>query len=130
MVAVGGVVVTLAAAGCGGSSGGGGNGGGGTGPIQHPKELVGTVGKNDAFTISLSDESGHAITHLAAGTYKVTVHDLSSIHDFHLTGAGVNDSTSVSDKTTKTFTATFKPGTYTFICDPHSSQMHGSFTVS
>ena len=25
---------------------------------------------------------------------------------------------------------TLKPGTYTFVCDPHSSQMHGTLTVT
>jgi plastocyanin len=98
--------------------------------VQHPTSLVGEVGKNDAFAISLSDDQGKAISNLAAGTYKLTVHDDSSIHDFHLTGSGVSVLTSVGDKSVKTFTVTFKPGSYTFICDPHSSQMNGHFTVS
>jgi plastocyanin len=31
---------------------------------------------------------------------------------------------------TKTFVLTLKKGTYRFVCDPHSSIMHGRFLVS
>jgi plastocyanin len=128
--------IALGAAACGGSSGGGSNGASGnassqaSAPLQHPTSLVGVVGQNDAFAIALSDDKGAAITHLAAGTYKLVVHDDSGIHDFHLQGTGVDELTSVPEKGIKTFTVTFKPGTYTFVCDPHASQMHGQFTVS
>lgn len=131
-----GALLLAGAAACGGSSGGSGTpaGQGSTetkaGPAQHPAQLVGTVGKNDAYTIALSDGNGKAITNLAAGSYKLTVHDYSGIHNFHLSGSGVNDATQVGEETTKTFQVTFKPGTYTFQCDPHASSMHGSFTVS
>ena len=125
---LGGLVLVMAAA-CGGS-GSGGSGGGNPGPVQHPTSLKGEVGRNDAFEIKVTDESGKTISNLAAGTYTLKVEDLSSIHNFHLTGSGVNDSTTVPDKTEKTFTVTFKKGTYNFICDIHQSQMHGSFTVS
>ena len=135
MTAAVGAAALFALAGCGGSGTGTtaatpAPGGGGRGTPAHPSALIGDVGHNDAFTISLTDPQGNAITNLAAGTYKLTVHDESAIHDFHLTGAGVNDATAVGDKTDKTFTVTFKPGTYTFMCDPHASQMHGSFRVS
>jgi len=127
-------VVALGASACGGSSGSTGgqsdSGAQAKAPVQHPKSLVGEVGKNDAFTISLSGDTGAPITHLAAGTYKLVVHDDSGIHDFHLQGSGVDDLTSVPEKATKTYTVTFKPGTYTFVCDPHASTMHGQFTVS
>ncbi|HET6817225.1 MAG TPA: plastocyanin/azurin family copper-binding protein [Mycobacteriales bacterium] len=129
--------VAIGAAACGGSSSGNtssnapaNSGGQASAPLQHPASLVGVVGQNDAFTIQLSDGKGAPITHLAAGTYKLVVHDDSGIHDFHLQGSGVDDLTSVPEKGVKTFTVTFKPGTYTFVCDPHASQMHGQFTVS
>ena len=127
--------IALGAAACGGSgsggsSGGSGDSGAGAGPVQHPKSLVGDVGKNDAFTISLSDDTGKPISNLAAGSYKLVVHDESGIHNFHLSGSGIDDSTSVGEKTTKTFTVSLKPGDYTFVCDPHASQMNGRFTVS
>ena len=117
--------------GSGGSGGGSSNAGAlANTPVQHPKSLVGEVGKNDAFVIQLTDDKGAPIKHLAAGTYKVAVHDDSGIHDFHIQGAGVNDLTSVPGTGIKSFTETFKPGTYTFICDPHAGQMHGEFVVS
>ena len=127
--ALGAMALLPVLAACGGSSSGG-NPPAGSGPVQHPTSLVGQVGKGDAFEISLTDPNGKAITNLAAGTYQLKVEDFSSIHDFHLTGSGVDETTSVPDKTTKTFTVTFKAGQYSFMCDPHASQMHGSFTVS
>jgi hypothetical protein len=127
-----GVAATLPVlAACGGSSSGGGTDNpASAGPAQHPASLVGEVGENDAYEISLADPDGNAITNLAAGTYKLKVEDYSSIHNFHLTGSGVSATTTVGDKTTKTFTVTFKAGDYSFMCDPHSSQMHGSFHVT
>jgi plastocyanin len=124
------VLPVLAA--CGGSSSGGAtdNPPASAGPAQHPASLVGAVGANDAYEISLADPDGNAITNLKAGTYKLKVEDLSSIHNFHLTGPGVSETTSVSEKATKTFTIDFKAGDYNFVCDPHASQMHGSFHVT
>ena len=57
-----------------------------------------------------------------------SVTDKSNIHNFHLTGPGVNVKTSVSAVGSKTFVVTLKKGTYKFICDPHTF-MKGSFTV-
>ena len=51
------------------------------------------------------------------------------MHNFHLTGPGVNVKTSVGATGTKTFTVTLKKGTYKFVCDPHAGFMKGSFTV-
>ena len=89
--------------------------------------LDGTVGPG--FTIGLTHD-GKAVTTLTAGTYTLNVDDQADIHDFHLTGPGVDVSTDVSFKGTKTFTITLKAGTYHFQCDPHSSSMSGDFTVS
>jgi plastocyanin len=36
----------------------------------------------------------------------------------------------VSEVKTKTWTVTLKKGTYRYVCDPHSSQMKGSFKVT
>jgi hypothetical protein len=120
-----GILATAAA--CGGSSSGGQPAS--SGPPQHPNALVGTVGKNDAFTIALTDDAGAAISNLAAGSYKLTVHDDSGIHNFHLTGPGVDDKTDVQKTGVQDFTINVKPGTYTFVCDIHPS-MKGSFSVS
>jgi plastocyanin len=82
----------------------------------------GTVGPG--FTIKMSTKP------TKAGKIKLVVADKSSIHNFHLTGPGVNVKTDVSQTGTKTFTVTLKKGTYRFVCDPHASQMKGSFKVS
>jgi plastocyanin len=82
----------------------------------------GTVGPG--FTISMAKKP------TKPGKIKLVVSDKSGIHNFHLTGPGVNVKTSVSGTGTKTFTITLKKGTYKFLCDPHASSMHGSFKVS
>jgi plastocyanin len=46
-----------------------------------------------------------------------------------LTGPGVNKATSVSGTGKKTWNVTLKKGTYKYLCDVHSSIMHGSFKV-
>lgn len=88
-------------------------------------KLVGTVGPG--FTITLK-KSGTKVTKLKAGKYSITVNDLSSNHNFHLTGPGVNKKTSVGGTGRVTWTLTFQKGkTYRFVCDPHSFEMKGSF---
>ena len=80
----------------------------------------GTVGPG--FTIKMTTKP------TKAGKIKLVINDKSNVHNFHLTGPGVNVKTSVSAIGTKTFTITLKKGTYKFICDPHPF-MKGSFTV-
>ena len=89
--------------------------------------LDGTVGPG--FTIGLT-QNGTAVTTLAAGTYTLNVDDQADIHNFHLTGTGVDVSTDVAFKGTKSFTITLTAGSYHFQCDPHSGSMNGDFTVS
>jgi plastocyanin len=90
--------------------------------------LTGTVGPG--FTISLK-QNGKLVKTLKAGTYSIAVTDRADIHDFPLRGPGVNKViTSVSFKGTKTVTVALKKGTYTYMCDPHASSMHGSFKVT
>lgn len=85
--------------------------------------LTGSVGPG--FDISLGGTDG-----LTAGDYTIRVSDLSSSHNFHLTGpGGVDVSTSVGDEGEETFEVTLEPGEYTFLCDPHAAQMRGTFTV-
>ena len=81
----------------------------------------GTVGPG--FTITMASKPK------SAGKIKLVVADKSDIHNFHLTGPGVNVKTSVSGTGSKTFTVTLKKGTYKFVCDPHASSMKGSFTI-
>ena len=63
-----------------------------------------------------------------AGPIKLVIADKSNVHNFHLTGPGVNVKTTVPFVGTKTFSITLKKGTYKFVCDPHPF-MKGSFTV-
>ena len=89
--------------------------------------LTGTVGPG--FSISLK-QGGKKVTKLKAGTYIFKIADKSSAHDFHLKGPGVNKTTTVGGLSSATWKLTLKKGTYSYVCDPHSSFMHGSFTVS
>ena len=89
--------------------------------------LNGTVGPG--FTISLT-QGGKKVSKLKAGAYTIVVADKASSHNFHLTGPGVNKSTSVGSTGKSTWKVMLKKGTYKFVCDPHSSFMKGSFTVS
>jgi plastocyanin len=90
-------------------------------------KLVASV--SDPLNISLTS-GGKKVTTLKAGTYTITVQDKASDHNFHLTGAGLNKSTSVAAKGTYTWKVTLKKGTYKYVCDPHKSFMKGSFTVT
>ena len=82
----------------------------------------GTVGPG--FTITMAKKP------TKAGKVKIVVADKATFHNFHLTGPGVNVKTSVAATGSKTFNVTLKKGTYRFVCDPHASQMKGSFKVS
>jgi plastocyanin len=84
--------------------------------------LNGSVGPG--FDISLEGTDG-----LTAGSYTLVVNDQSSSHNFHLTGPGVDVSTDVSETGEKSFDIELQAGEYKFVCDPHASQMNGSFTV-
>jgi plastocyanin len=84
--------------------------------------LTGTVGPG--FTITMNK------TTVKAGTYAITIHDLATIHDFHLTGPGVNKKTSITGTGTTKWTVKLKKGTYRFVCDPHHTIMHGVLKVT
>jgi plastocyanin len=88
--------------------------------------LVGTDGPG--FTITLK-KAGKKVVSLPAGKYTITIQDKSNIHNFHLTGPGVNKKTTVAGVGTSTWKVTLKKGTYRYVCDPHASIMKGSFTV-
>jgi plastocyanin len=120
------VLLCLAVAGCGGdddeagtttaaaTTEASGSGGGTT--------LNGSVGPG--FEISLDGTDG-----LTAGSYTLAVNDQSTAHNFHLTGPGVDVSTEVGEEGEESFDIELQAGEYTFVCDPHASQMNGSFTV-
>lgn len=93
-----------------------------------PKTVQGTVGPD--FTIHLSLK-GKSVTTLKNGVrYRFLISDRSSIHDFHVTGPGLNRMLTTVDFTgTRSFVLTLRKGVYRYFCDPHASVMHGSFRV-
>ena len=97
-------------------------------PAQPRETLRATVGPG--FTIFLRHADGTAVTHLDPGEYAIVVEDKGIEHNFHLSGAGVNLSTSVENVETANWTVAFADGQiYRFMCDPHSTTMGGSFGV-
>jgi len=101
----------------------------GSGSAAAPKTVTGTVGPG--FTIGLTLQ-GKKVTKLKAGTpYRFVINDRADIHDFHLSGPGFSRVfTSVEFTGTKTFVLKLKKGSYSYVCDPHSSFMRGSFVVA
>jgi plastocyanin len=101
----------------------------GGGSAATSKTVKGTVGPG--FTIGLTMH-GKKLTKLKAGRpYRFVISDRSSIHNFHLSGPGINRVlTSVGFTGTKTFVLRLKKGSYRFRCDPHAGFMHGRFSVS
>ena len=90
--------------------------------------LLGSDGPG--FTISLK-RGGKRVTTVKRGTYRITVNDRSDFHNFRLRGPGVNKAiTTVVFVGRKTVTLRLKPGRYTYLCDPHSFDMRGTFRVT
>jgi plastocyanin len=94
---------------------------------QQSTTLHATVGPG--FTISLAMDAGARVTHLDPGAYVIEVDDLAEEHNFHLKGPGVDRSTEIGGTGKQTWSVTLADGTYTYVCDPHSEIMKGSFTV-
>jgi len=94
-----------------------------------PTTVDGTVGPG--FTITLR-MNGHNVTRLKAGTpYRLVISDRADIHDFHLSGPGLDRVlTGVGFEGTKSFVLRLKKGSYRYACDPHAAFMHGGFVVS
>jgi plastocyanin len=116
---VGLAVVALALAGCGGDD----EDAAGTSDTETTTATTST----DGNTLSASVGPGFEI---AAGTYTVEVDDQSDIHNFHLSGGSVDESTDVSGTGMETWELTLAEGAYSFVCDPHAGSMSGSFEVS
>ncbi len=96
---------------------------------SHPK-LLGVVGKNDAFKISLTS-NGKSVKTLKAGIYTITIQDDSTIHNYALVGPHGKAWTFTSGgfKGTKTITLELGAGKYKAYCSPHESFMFQRFTV-
>lgn len=98
-----------------------------------PTTLMAVVGSADdpeAYTIGILDEQGAMITSVPAGDYSLTFVDRSQLHNFHLTGEGVDVATEVRGTDESTVEITLVPGTYDFVCDPHSGTMNGVLEVT
>jgi plastocyanin len=97
--------------------------------IPKNKVLKGTVGPG--FVITVKNSAGTKVKTTKAGTYDLTIQDKSAIHNFHLTGPGINKAlTGVGFTGKKTVTVKLKVGKYIYRCDPHSFDMKGSFKVT
>jgi hypothetical protein len=92
-----------------------------------PKKLSATVGPG--ARISVNAASGGGVRSLKAGPIVLTVHDLSSKDDFHLTGPGVNRRTSVAGKGTAVWSLNLAAGVYRYHSDAHPA-LKGTFTVT
>ena len=96
-----------------------------------PPQLVGVVGQNNAFKITLSS-GGKVAKTLKAGTYTLVVHDDSAIHNYELDGPHGKSwtFTSISQIGTKTITLKLTPGKYKAYCAAHEPEMFQHFTVT
>ena len=86
------------------------------------RTLIGTDGPG--FTITMNKKI------VKAGKYVLIIRDRSSIHNFHLTGPGVNKMTSIPAVRTTKWTIRLRKGIYHFVCDPHRAIMHGILKVT
>ncbi len=120
--------VTALAAGCGGSS----NGSSGSDTTAGPDTTATTSAASGTLSGSVGPgfDISMGTSEVAAGDYTLTVDDQSAMHNFHLTGPGVDVKTDVTETGTKTFTITLQKGEYHFQCDPHSGSMNGTLTVN
>ena len=91
------------------------------------EDSSGSVGPGFSIKLELG---GRNVTRLTHGPYRFVINDRSSIHDFPLTGPGLNRIlTTVAFVGTKSVVLTLKRGVHKYVCDPHSELMHGSFHV-
>jgi plastocyanin len=97
----------------------------------HP-QLLGTVGKNNAYKINLTMASGKIAKTVKAGTYTFVIHDDSKIHNYELDGPHGKSwtFTSVPFTGTKTVTLKLAAGAYKAYCSAHESVMFQHFTVA
>ncbi len=102
------------------------------GAVQASTQSTGKLAANvgPGFTISFT-QNGKAVKSLKAGTYSITVHDKSPMHNFHLFGHGINKKTAISTTSSAVWKIKFvAKGTYKFHCDAHPTSLFGSFKVT
>jgi plastocyanin len=90
--------------------------------------VKGTVGPGFTITLTLG---GKKVTKLKAGRYRFVIDDRATIHDFHLSGPGLNRVlTTVGFTGTRSVLLTLRKGAYRYFCDPHASFMKGAFKAT
>jgi plastocyanin len=101
-------------------------------PQAASPKLIGTVGKNNAFTITMAMANGKIAKNVKAGTYTVVIHDDSKLHNYELDGPNGKSwtFTSVPFTGTKTVTLKLVAGKYKAYCKPHEAMMFQNFTVA
>jgi len=95
-------------------------------PVSKPR-LLATVGPGN--TISLRSASGVVLKTAKPGTYSISVHDRSKLHNFHLVGKGVNRKTGLAATGTVTWKVTLGAGTLRFFSDRSPTRVRGSLRV-
>jgi hypothetical protein len=100
----------------------------GSGSAAPAAELHGVSGSD--FGISLVGRDHAPARRLPEGTYRLVVDDRSPDHNFHLRGPGVDVATLLPETGTRAFAVRLRPGTYTFLCDPHILTMVGQLVVT
>lgn len=94
--------------------------------VEGGRTLQATVGPGSFITMRLD---GKVVASLRAGKYTVAVADKSTKDNFHLSGAGVNKSTSVAKQENATWILNLKKGVYRYSSDG-SSKRKGTFRVT
>lgn len=79
---------------------------------------------DDFDSLKVSDRT------VAHGRYRIVVNDASTMHNWHISGEGVDRRTSVGDTGKWVWKVRLRPGTYTIVCDPHKRRMKLTLTVT
>jgi hypothetical protein len=97
------------------------------------RATVGSTDDPDAYEIGLTTEDGHEVTTiLPPGRYMLEIHDLSTIHNFHLRGryGGADVATEVAGTGEKTAVVLLnEPESYIYACDAHPARMNVTFSI-
>ena len=82
-----------------------------------------------ATSITLAGADGKRVRVLQPNTYRIVVHDRTTVQNFHLVGPGLNTRTKVAAKTTATWLVHLQVGSYSYRSD-QNKRLHGAFVVA
>jgi plastocyanin len=92
--------------------------------------LHGVVGPGYSIKLTLN---GKKVTSLKAGSYRFSVTDKSSFHNFKVErekgGKFEKQITKTAFTGSKSVVIALKPGSWSYYCSVHEAQMHGDFKV-